>query len=162
VFAVPPEELRRMAHFFDYDYADGRDPMTYTASFRAACARWQGLYRASNQARPRLDAWDDGSAIQIDDTRACAVRPGHRLTDLAAEVLRVLDMGRTFERLSSEIGPEVGDSALLDVLRELVELNLVTEWEGQYLSLPVFRARMRRETKQSNESNALFELRVAT
>jgi hypothetical protein len=74
-------------------------------------------------------------------------------------VLRILDIGRSLDRLSAELGPEVDESAILAVLEELTEQKLVAEWEGHYLSLPVFRERSRSVGEPKSSS---LELRVVT
>jgi ribosomal peptide maturation radical SAM protein 1 len=141
VFSLPSEGLRRIAHFFDYDYVDGRNPLAYTERFRAACAHWQGLHRRANEDRPRLDAWDDGWAIRIEDTRPCAVQSEYCLTGLQAGVLRALDTGRSWERLRDTLRADTREGTLRNVLRRLVRSNLVIAWDRRYLALPVFQAR---------------------
>lgn len=44
VYPFPKESLRRLACFFDFDYADGRDPSAYTAPLTEMLEYWQGNY----------------------------------------------------------------------------------------------------------------------
>lgn len=136
LFPASADNLHLIAHFFDYEYADGRDPFAYTARFRKACDEWQ----AASKNRPVLDASDDGDEITIRDTRTCAVRRRHRLTGLSAHIFRVLDAGRDREVLSRMVAP-ASDEEFSGALKDLLNKNLIAEWEGKYIALAVFRKR---------------------
>ena len=101
LFPANADNLHLMAHFFDYEYADERDPYEYTSQFRQACDEWQSAFKD----RPVLDARDDGEQIKIRDTRICAVRRRHRLTGLRARIYSALDAGRELEVLKNMVMP---------------------------------------------------------
>lgn len=142
LFDASADDLHLMAHFFDYEYADGRRPYEYTRQFRRACEEWQIAYKS----RPVLDAWDDGEAIRIKDTRACAVRLRTQLTGLRAGILRALDMGMDRDALRRRVITGDGDG-FKKALAYLVKENFVAPWQGKYIALAVFRKRPEKATE---------------
>ena len=66
------EALSRLAYYFEYDYADGRDPSKYVAPSLGEIERWQQL--AGSVALRQFDR-DDGVTI-LTDTRPCASASG--------------------------------------------------------------------------------------
>lgn len=142
VFPASPENIHLMAHFFDYEYADGRKPMEYTRRFRAACEEWQ----EASKTRPVLDAWDSGEKITIRDTRGCAVQSRFVLGGLRAGILRALDTGLTADALRRFMRAE-DEVAFSEALEFLVRSNLVDQWQGKYIALAVFRRRPRKTSR---------------
>lgn len=142
VFPASPENIQLMAHFFDYEYVDGRQPMEYTRQFRAACEDWQ----QASKAKPVLDAWDDGDKIRVRDTRSCAVQSRFLLSGLRARILRALDSGLTIDVLRS-IVPAKDAKVFLEALGFLLRANLIEHWQGKYIALVVFRQRPRRTNR---------------
>ena len=69
IYPFEPADLDRMAYYFDYDYADGRDPDQYTAALKEEIDRWRLHHPA---ARLELRVADD--RLEIQDTRPAAVR----------------------------------------------------------------------------------------
>src|SRR5204863_4107752 len=59
-FAGP--DLDRLAYYFDYDYADGRDPAAYTAPLRDAVAAWIAQHPTAT-----LELRDAGDRLTIED-----------------------------------------------------------------------------------------------
>jgi ribosomal peptide maturation radical SAM protein 1 len=129
VFPLGRRELNRLAYFFDYDYEDARVPETYTEPLRRAVATWWEHREA------RLDAHDDGETILIEDTRAVATAPSHRLEGVAARVFAHCDQARSIVRLAHELP---GAEAAVEALEAD---RLVTVDDGRCLSLAVFRSR---------------------
>jgi ribosomal peptide maturation radical SAM protein 1 len=120
---------RRLAFFFDYDYADRRSPAGYVAGLLDSLDGW---YRASREgARLELVETDDGPAVY--DTRAGDVR----LTPVApAEraMLGGLDTARGRDALLAELGPGAGET-----LARLLARGWVIAEGGRLLSLVVDR-----------------------
>jgi hypothetical protein len=129
VFPLGRRELSRLAYFFDYDYDDARVPEAYAEPLRRAVATW---WQHRREAAPHLDAHDDGETIVIEDTRAIATAPAHRLEGVAARVFAHCDQARSLQRLSEEE---------LAAVEALEADHLVTVDEGRCLSLAVFRSR---------------------
>jgi hypothetical protein len=103
---LPPAERARIAYFFEFDHADGRQPETYAAVALDAVDRW---YEASRRhARLEFVRTDDGPAVY--DTR----EGDRRLTPLSPLERRVLthfDGARSLASLL-DARPEPGAAAL--------------------------------------------------
>jgi ribosomal peptide maturation radical SAM protein 1 len=87
---LAPDARRRLAYFFEFDYADGRDAAGYVQDVLAAMDAW---YRASWEgARLEIVETPEGPAVY--DTRS-GDRRVHRLTPLDLGILAALDTART-------------------------------------------------------------------
>jgi ribosomal peptide maturation radical SAM protein 1 len=103
---LPPAERARIAYFFEFDHADGRQPEAYAAPALDAVDRW---YEASRrQARLELVRTDEGPAVY--DTR----EGDRQLTPLSAPERRVLAHFDGVRSLASllEVRPEAARPAL--------------------------------------------------
>jgi ribosomal peptide maturation radical SAM protein 1 len=95
VYPFADESLARIAYYFEYDYADGRNPMDYVAPVLEAFQTWHDL-----QGTVTLRYWDrpDGVLI-LNDTRPGATMFQRRLTGLERQVYLHCDTGRTLENI---------------------------------------------------------------
>ncbi|HZR00098.1 MAG TPA: RiPP maturation radical SAM C-methyltransferase [Chloroflexota bacterium] len=142
VFPLGRRELARLAYFFDFDYPDGRDPNSYIVDLRREVEAWWASRLLEPERQPRLDAVCDRRAevVEVVDTRACAVRPRHRLDGLAARVFLTCDVAHSLTGIGRQVpGASLGDIG--GALEQLRAAKLVAEIEGQYVSLAVFRNR---------------------
>lgn len=100
VYPFADASLARIAYYFEYDYADGRNPMDYVAPVLEAFQTWRDL-----QGTVTLRYWDrpDGVLI-LNDTRPCATSFQRRLTGLARRVYLYCDTGRTLEKIVAMAG----------------------------------------------------------
>jgi ribosomal peptide maturation radical SAM protein 1 len=141
-FPLTAEELMRLGYFFDFDYADGREPLHYSRKLVEASQAW---YRLSSQPenRPSLNMYQAGSRIMIHDTRPAAMAPLHLLDDLPAQLYIACDEVHSAEALARRCSASAAEvQAALD---NLGSRKLIVEMEGRYLSLGVFRNRPVRE-----------------
>ena len=138
VFPLGRRELQRLAYFFDFDYGDKRDPLSYMKPINDVVRRWWKLRDAEKPAR--LDAWfeEDGS-VRISDTRDAAASYERELHGLAAKLLFHCDTAATVETLARRL--EMSAAEIEATLKELCRDRLMLEDEKQFLSLPVFRKR---------------------
>jgi ribosomal peptide maturation radical SAM protein 1 len=138
VFPLGRQELSRLAYFFDYDYADGRQPDSYMAPVHRAAGEWVAAHRGEEDP-PRLDAhWSD-AGLRLEDTRAVAPESEVTLTGRAAEIYLLCDNSARVERIANKTGAAAEEvQAILD---DLVERGLMVVDKGRYLSLAVFRSR---------------------
>ncbi|PYS83690.1 MAG: hypothetical protein DMF67_08460 [Acidobacteria bacterium] len=143
VYPLGRRELSRLAYYFDYDYEDGREPRSYVDNLRDEVNRkwWNVWFKQPLEARPRLDAYCDGRAVNITDTRAEAVAPSHRLEGLAAELYLRCDSAQSLSSLQREFGAVADAAEVLKALEGLIASKLMVEMDGQYLSLAVMRTR---------------------
>jgi ribosomal peptide maturation radical SAM protein 1 len=140
IFPFGRLELQRLAYFFDFDYADGRRPETYMAPLRDAVNAWWRAASLPESSRPRLDAsWLGPDEVVVTDTREGAASPTRRLTGVAARVLAACDTSRGLAGLMRDVGGN--EEAVLSCLREMIDLRLVIEMEGRFLTLAVMDGR---------------------
>ncbi len=95
VYPFPQDVLARTAYYFEYDYADGRNPMDYVAPVLDAFDTWHQL-----QGTVTLRCWDrpDGVLI-LNDTRPCATTFQRRLIGLERQIYLYCDTGRTLQNI---------------------------------------------------------------
>jgi hypothetical protein len=106
VYPFPPADLDRLAYYFDYDYADGRDPAHYTAPLQEAIAAWRA---STGTARLELRLGDD--RLELQDTRPVAARELTVLEGPARLAYLALDAGTTVGAVEAELGRALGDDA---------------------------------------------------
>ena len=140
VFPFGRSDLRRLAYYFEFDFADGRDPHAYTRSVSGEVRRWLSGQSADPEQRPRLDAYWRDDGFDVLDTRPCAVAAEHRLEGLEAELYALCDSATSVDALVRGCSDHTED----DVRRALDSLdakNLVVAVDRRYLSLAVMRSR---------------------
>jgi ribosomal peptide maturation radical SAM protein 1 len=106
VYPHGPQDLERLAYYFDYDYADGRDPARYTAAVQQELQVWRG---AGGSARLEMRLHDD--ALVIDDSRQSAVRRQSVLTGPERLAYLTLDAGSTVREVSAGLERALGPDA---------------------------------------------------
>ena len=135
VYPFEAADLNRLAYYFDYEFADGRDPGEYTAALKGAIAEW----RARGQ-ETRLELRDAGDRLEIEDTRPAAVRATTVLRGPARLAYLALDAGNTARGVQAELRRTLGEEvpAAEQVERWLEEWRrdrLVMREGARYLSL---------------------------
>ncbi len=100
VYPFSQEVLGRLAYYFDYDYADGRDPLGYAQAMVEAVAAWQRV-----AGTVTLRYWDrpDGVLI-VTDTRPGAEMFQRRLTGIERAIYLFCDTGRTLREIAPRRG----------------------------------------------------------
>lgn len=136
IFAgVPAAERHRLAYFFDFDYADGRQPLDYTRGTAERVAEWRRLARAK-ETRLELRTTEAGPVVV--DTRPCRQEELFPLGPAALAVLRALDGYRAIAGVRAavrEAGVELGERECEEILAELRARRLLIEDDGYGLSL---------------------------
>jgi ribosomal peptide maturation radical SAM protein 1 len=132
VYDLPENEVADIAYFFNYEYADGRDPDTYTGAARDAVARWR-----ANRDNRGLHCVDHGNSLVIWDFRPGAVRTVTVLKSCDRTVYLYCDQHRSLQQILAL--PEVDDqaSSVVPVLNEWISNRLMIGLDGQYLALAV-------------------------
>jgi ribosomal peptide maturation radical SAM protein 1 len=140
VFPLGRRELARLAYFFDFDYADGRNPEQYTQNTGREVVQWQNARHGGN--RPRLDAnvQEDGSVV-LDDTRACSTAPRHVLRDSDADVYLACDAAQTVSGLTGRLSAVCSAADVERSLAQLVDARLVLARGDHRLAVGVLRNR---------------------
>jgi hypothetical protein len=140
-FPLGRKELARLAYYFDFDYADERDPMNYVRELQAEVQSWWESRSKVGIAPPQLDARWSEDGVQIEDTRKVATARYHHLTGPAARIYELCDSALSLAGLVRALGDDADETAIREILARLSESRLILEMKGQYLSLAVFRCR---------------------
>ena len=133
IYPFEPADLDRMAYYFDYDYADGRDPDQYAAALKEEIDRWRLHHPA---ARLELRVADD--RLEIQDTRPAAVRRTTILQGPARLAYLALDAGKTVDALRAELRDRQAvphTEQIQEWLDEWQRARLVMREGPRYLSL---------------------------
>ena len=143
VYPFSDDVLRRLAYYYEYDYADGRDPLDYARPALEAIRAWQDLDRSVT-----LRMWDrpDGVLI-LTDTRPCATRFQHRLTGWERAMYLDCDAGRSLDKLLQFASPSGHESAIRRTLDRWLDARIASRIDGRYLSLALHDPREGRECR---------------
>ncbi len=134
VFPFPESSLRRLAYYFEFDYADGRNPLSYAAPVVEAARTWQQL---AGHVTLRYVDRPDGTLL-IHDTRPGAAQFQTLLTGLEREVYRFCDTGRTLRSIQSFLSrrsEQLDTDRLNHFLQRMLEQRLMVRVDDHYLSL---------------------------
>lgn len=136
VYPFSRDVLERLAYYFEYDYADGRNPLDYVQPLLDAAATWHEV--AGTVA---LRYWDrpDGVLI-ITDTRPCAEEFQRRFTGIDRAIYLYCDTGRTPQQIAEHLSvtcPDapMNESQISDTLTAWTNARLMAHLDGRYLSL---------------------------
>ena len=142
VFPFGRRELERIAYFFDFDYADSRNPDDYTAALTRAVGAWWQAAMQPEDRRPRLNArWVAPDEVEIEDTRDCAVKASVGHLGLPARILAACDQARSLSGLAEKLAGMETEETVRSCLHALMADGHVIEIEGLYLTLAVMHNR---------------------
>jgi ribosomal peptide maturation radical SAM protein 1 len=129
------ETLRRLAYHFDFDYADGRDPSTYTAPLFEMIQYWQ-----ANYCPGALTSVSNDSVLVIHDRRPGAKQARTELTGMEKAAYEYCDEAHTLQAIHGhllKLGYAVDRKALRYQLEGWVEDRLMLCEGDRFLSLAV-------------------------
>jgi ribosomal peptide maturation radical SAM protein 1 len=132
VYDLPDDALAGLAYYFDFEFADGRDPADYTGELREAIARWR-----ARRVPGGLTYSDDGETVTIVDRRGEGAEE-RELSGWRRDVYLYCDESRPrarVERLALGQGARAGE--LRWFLVGLIESRSMIELDGRLLSLAV-------------------------
>ena len=133
VYDLSEDELANLAYYFDFDYADGRNPDAYTDDVRAAVRNW----RASSGKRLLLYT-DEGDRLVIWDFRPNAVQTTTLLSEAERAVYLLCDQNQSLAAIQAVARPlGLTDADTAALLQRLVSLRLMATADGRYLSLAI-------------------------
>ena len=136
VYPFEDDALSRLAYYFEYDYADGRDPLQYVGPALAEIEAWQQM--AGTVTLRQFDR-DDGLTL-LTDTRPCAAAFQHRLTGWHRALYQFCDAGKSLKTVlarTSEwsMGESVEQSEVRQLLDQWLTDRLTVLIDDRYLSL---------------------------
>lgn len=133
------EVLAQLAYYYEYDYADGRDPMGYVEPVLDAVEKWRQLHGSVT-----LRVWDrpDGLLI-VHDTRPCAKAFQHRMTGLDRALYLYCDTGRSLKKVLQFAAEHSGSQPveperIKRLLDQWIDDRLMIHVDGRYLSLALW------------------------
>jgi ribosomal peptide maturation radical SAM protein 1 len=135
VYPFPEASLRRLAFFFDFDYADGRDPSTYTAPLAEMIEYWR-----ANYCPGALTSVSNGQSFVIHDRRPGAKQARFELTGLEKAAYEYCDAAHTLEAIHGHLlglGYAVDRETLRHRLEGWVGDRLMLGEGDRFLSLAV-------------------------
>jgi ribosomal peptide maturation radical SAM protein 1 len=137
IYPFEPAALDRLAYYFDYDYADGRDPTRYSGALKAAVAAWRKL-----AGRARLELRLNEARLEIRDSRPAATAPVTVLEGAPRLAYLALDSGNTLRGIQASLRSVLGAAApdstqIAGWLADWLAARLVVQDGDRYLSLAV-------------------------
>jgi ribosomal peptide maturation radical SAM protein 1 len=162
VFPLERRELARLAYFFEFDYADGRDPNSYLEHLREEISKWWSAQSDPNADRPRLDAKPHTDGLLLEDTRAIAVKHRDVLSGIPARLYLACDTTRNIAALTRPFSHEMDESEVRTILDSFVAAKTMIKIDDHYLSLAVFRERtLLKELTQSCDSPQVHQAQAS-
>ena len=138
VYPFPEETLAQMAYYYEYDYADGRNPLDYAQPLIEGVREWQDL-----AGSVVLRKWDrEDETLIITDTRPCAAGFQYRMRDWERALYLYCDSGRTrwdiLNFLESFLESPVDESFMEITLQEWLSRKLAVELDERVHALAVW------------------------
>ncbi len=148
------DALGRMAYYYEYDYADGREPMDYFAPVLEEVDTWRSL--AGTVTLRQYDRPD--GLLLLTDTRPGAAEFQHRLSGWEREAYLYCDTGRSLKRIREHLAslgpPAPEDGELQRTLDRWVAERIMALLDDRYLSLAL---RVRREAERGAHGRGICQ-----
>ena len=135
VYPFSEESLSRLAYYFDFDYADGRQPESYTLMLNEAIERWHAL-----TASGTLFSLQSNGRLTLYDSRPSARQREMVLEGMEKVVYDYCDAGQTFPNILrhlEQIGEPSEAADVQPTLDTLVEARMMLHADDRYLSLAI-------------------------
>ncbi|ADO72608.1 RiPP maturation radical SAM C-methyltransferase [Stigmatella aurantiaca] len=148
---LPPEERRRIAYYFDYDYEDAREPHLYLRDTLQRTEQWRDGYSRGVTLEFQLD----GEVPCVLDTRDGTSKKVPLSAD-GLRILKLLDSIQSSKAVFSKLNEgrtegEVTEAAFDALLTEFLERGWVIREGVRYLGLVLDR----------NERQRIIDLKMA-
>jgi len=133
LYPFPRSALMRIAYYFDYDHADGREPLAYAGETVEKVRSWM-----ADEHRGALTRVNDGDGIAVVDDRAPPPRRTLRLRGWRARAYDACDRARSLSGLARDPALEdVAPDVLQPFLDRCVDARLMMRSSDSYLALAV-------------------------
>ena len=145
LYPFGPDALRRIAYYFDFDYAFDSDPSGFAQEVIRYVEEWQRNRETGTLTATRCT---DGQ-LRLDDTRTSATLPSVVLGGLEQDAYEYCDRAHTLGAIDSHLRRRSGQMsfatpALRVFLESLVANQLMIRQGDKYLSLALARGELRR------------------
>jgi hypothetical protein len=136
VYPFPNDVLARMAYYYEFNHADGRNPLDYAAPVLEAVETWREL--APNVTLRYTDR-PEGVLI-LHDTRPEAAMFQRRLSGIERAVYLFCDTGRSLQEIVEFAARSSGSQSMDEsfprgMLDEWVDARITAHLDNRYLSL---------------------------
>jgi len=136
VYPFPQQVLDRIAYYYEFDFADGRDPLSYAAKAVEAAQTWQQL---KGTVTLSYSDHSDG-VLMLHDTRPCAAAFQRRLIGLERDIYLYCDTGRPLRRILEHVrqlrdAQQADEARLRRILQEWIDARIMVLLDDRYLSL---------------------------
>jgi ribosomal peptide maturation radical SAM protein 1 len=135
IYPFPESSLRRLAYFFEYEYADGRNPGQYTERAASMMRFWQ-----QNHCAYSFGSIVDGDSLILRDRRPESTERSVRLTGSQQAAYAFLDSAHPFSSVRkhlASLGYEVEGDILRAELEDWCRKHWVIRDGDSYLSVAV-------------------------
>jgi ribosomal peptide maturation radical SAM protein 1 len=135
VYPFPEGSLRRLAYQFDFDYADGREPRTYTAPLVEMIEYWR-----ANYCPGALTSVSNGRVLTVHDRRPGAKQAIFELDGMEKDAYEYCDKAHSLRAIHGRLlglGYGIDRETLRQRLERLVKDRLMLQEGDWYLSLAV-------------------------
>ena len=139
IYPFETKTLQGLCYFFDHDYQDNRDVISYTSGLQQEIEEWKRLWRLEKEI-PELSILNAGKLKIIRDTRPCAVQKMHFLFGEEAEIYEICKKPSDLTSIAVSlkvIGMKLTDEELLNILNSFLHNKLILRIKNRYLSLAV-------------------------
>lgn len=144
VYPLPPEELEKLAYFFEDVPEQRARPDRQMKSpgrwaLRLAIDKWIRLFTKA-ELPTLLSVSDDGQVIHVLDTRPVALARRRDIDGVARLVYQACETAQTPASALAKVRktlPEASEASVQDALDSLVQQRLVLTLRGRYLALGV-------------------------
>lgn len=133
VYPLPPESVAKLAYFFEYKYADGRDPKLYMQPVIDQVQEWK-----KNRGGDLVKRYGDDPELMLEDTRRPEAPRFYPFNGLQREIYDYCDEIQSRSGIAEFAAARGGAPASVDpFLEQLVSERLMLREGNQYLSLAV-------------------------
>ena len=139
VYPFPAESLTRLAYYFDFDYADGRRPESYTSPFNKAIKDW---YSQTNGRS--LFSLSTNGQLRLFDSRSIARKNEYVLRGMERAVYEFCDSGQTsasivlhLQTLGEPYRSQANPATVEALLESFVESRLMVRADDRFINLAI-------------------------
>ncbi|HXM42791.1 MAG TPA: RiPP maturation radical SAM C-methyltransferase [Bryobacteraceae bacterium] len=133
IYPLPAESVANLAYFFEYRYADGRDPELYMQPVLDRVREWQ-----RDQTGDLIKRYGGDSELTLVDTRVNGAPRNYPLNGSQREIYDFCDEIQSGSSIADFAAARGAEPVSVDsFLRQLVESRLMLREGNQYLGLAV-------------------------
>jgi len=137
LYPFPENELAEIAYFYQYEFADGKNPENYIETTLNQLARWHESAESGKSLRSRRLS---NGGLEIVDTRSGKAPKRVRLSEWHKDLYEFCDQMRSLSAIEKWLqnhAPDVPLNEAKQFLGELIGMKLMCSDEQSFLSLAI-------------------------